>query len=738
MSSAHIPRTRRTDSLERRRGFGRALSGIPYFAFGVVTPLLALAAEASGSVWASIAGDPIPTPVHLAAVALVPFVVAWLHGTRDTPDAAPAEARGWLWGAATAIAAWYTLDDLRFIPLALIAVVWFGLGLLPLSPLTALIALLRRAPPRELRRQSVLGAVVALVALCAADVPNALVYLSARRAGTETSGPTAAEIQALRAQVRPAEASEWVTHGPPAMLSPLGTIVRLLCPWSPEGAQVVAWRVTGDWTERSQGFSAVPLGGGLPPRRMAACEVGPVERDLQLTGSSQTAHVHPSAGVAMVDWELTFLNDSLWERQQLEPRARIELPAGAVVCGVWIDGDETRRTRVAPASVARNDYETLVHRGASAALVTPHPGGGYMVQCSPLPGDGGTSQLTVRLATPLEADSGELSLPLPRLRERNFDFAADARRTLEIVGDRETSRGLEYAADTLDRTRSVPLDHDVGAASWTAADPHTLGQLLRGRTELLPTPTPTGVVLVVDASASTARHSGLIASALDSLPDGTPTAVVFASDEVVEATRGLEPLDDGLRGSIGRVAGKLPWAGGVDATPALERGLLVAASRPGSRLVWLHGDQLCDVPPRVQRHSISRRPLDAIRAAVTPGEPDLWALRLSAGENRLLSELLELADPRTLPVGTVPPAAATQALLTGWFDGTPRLVLDLRREGRADPSSPTSIGSVPAAAPLWARRRVAELRRDSAEEALALAMTYGIVSRDFGVVVGAE
>lgn len=108
-----------------RSGFGLAL--------GVLLPATTLGVELASHMCAETLFDPLPTPLHVVLVAAVPLGNLWLWN-RLTRDAQPFPA-SWVAGVTVTVAAYYAAMFLPLTPLAVIAIVWGGLGLLPLSPL---------------------------------------------------------------------------------------------------------------------------------------------------------------------------------------------------------------------------------------------------------------------------------------------------------------------------------------------------------------------------------------------------------------------------------------------------------------------------------------------------------------------------------------------------------------------------------------------------------------------------
>src|SRR5262245_19326008 len=158
--------------------------GVGTIIFGVVYPAVVIVIELASRMCAEAFFDPMPTYGHVIAAGLVPAgnLLVWANLRDDTP-----RRTRWLPfvnGAVIAIAGLYMLLFLPLLPIALLGIVFFGLGLLPFAPLTSFLCalMLRRAihdredGPRSYR--PLIGGIVAGFALLLAlDMPSAATRL---------------------------------------------------------------------------------------------------------------------------------------------------------------------------------------------------------------------------------------------------------------------------------------------------------------------------------------------------------------------------------------------------------------------------------------------------------------------------------------------------------------------------------------------------------------------------------
>jgi len=175
--------------------------------FGVILPAATLCIELVTGMCASSFFDPIPTIWHVLMVALVPVAnaVAWtqlLRGRVERPA-----ITGWANGLAVGVAAYYAIVFIPFTPFAFLAIIVYGLGLLPLSPLLSLIvacrlrpALTRFSPSPRQPIQPRLWVCILLVfgSVFLLDVPKTITYAGLHMAVSEKPETRVRGVRLLR------------------------------------------------------------------------------------------------------------------------------------------------------------------------------------------------------------------------------------------------------------------------------------------------------------------------------------------------------------------------------------------------------------------------------------------------------------------------------------------------------------------------------------------------------------
>src|SRR5262252_8620391 len=116
-------------------GFGTALVVV----FGILLPTITILVEALLHMCAEAWFDPLPTIGHVFALATVPLAGVFALWALRRRDGAHLDAIIFAQAFAVAVAAVYALMFAPMTPLAVLAVAFVGLGILPLSPLLSTI-----------------------------------------------------------------------------------------------------------------------------------------------------------------------------------------------------------------------------------------------------------------------------------------------------------------------------------------------------------------------------------------------------------------------------------------------------------------------------------------------------------------------------------------------------------------------------------------------------------------------
>ena len=734
---------------------------------GVLLPLFALGVELVTGMARDLFHNPIPTPLHAGFIGIVPVahllsLLALSASGRHPSLRLVAHLNAF----ACAIGIAYVLFFLPITLGAVIGILAFGLGLLPLAPLFSVIAALclhaglrRASRARGVRLPSYWPAFLGgFLALALLETPSLLTRQAVDRLAHGSASEQNAALSRLRA-FSPLGVEHSLLRGSYGF--PGGSLLSRTRNGSffgdaPDEStdlesefRLAYYRVTG------RAFNSVPA-----PRRgsfamrgragrdedsrdwtwddsLGSQQVGRRLRALHLTESRLDARLESDAALGYLEWTLVFRNDHAFD--QREARALIQLPPGAAVSRLtlWVNGEEREAAWGGPAKVVQAYRSVAVVQRRDPVLVTSQGPDRVLMQCFPIEPRGGLMKVRLGVTLPLAlAEPDRAHLLLPRIIEQNFSVADSIAHQLRVEADspatpalaslkaegalaRPVLRGPLSAADLFRGAAPLSVARmPASSRSWSPAlrDPsRVVTQTLRHQ------PPPSGeIALLISGSAELAPASDTLADALRRA-NATPFSRLYHSgDAVAESPMQLDAVAQANWLAI------RPFVGGQDDTEALATALDALAARGGGTLVWLHGGQ----PLSWQKTSALEE-----RLSRRGGPVRIVSVPAVAAPNVLLEKVAGSASVQTFPrLGDLDTDLA-------------RLVRELR-EGRlvAERDSRPAAGFAPLGraasdhlSRLWARDEVHRLLATGGaadrETAQQLAVATQIVTPVSGAVV---
>ena len=720
--------------------------------FGVLLPLGTLITEMVTHMCAEVLMDPLPDWIHVVAVAWVPLanLASWAV-LRRVPFVLPR----WLWlanGVAAGVALFYSILFLPFTPIAAIGVVFYGFGLLPLSPLLSMLATWRLRSHLKRRQTECVGHLtwgwgwamgMPLLALCLVALPAPLTRYWVEHTGAGSEQESLSAIRRLRAFGSEEELLN-LCYGRQDRFA-----IDLLgrsAP-KPDQARQAYYRVYG------RPFNASPPPFARFSRRLGMGDefewdsalggdsVAGQLRGLRLTQSRMDGRCNAEDGWAYSEWILEFKNDH--ERSAREARAQIQLPPGGVVTRLtlWVNGEE-REAAFGKREQVRQAYQQVaVVQRRDPVLVTTSGPDRVLLQCFPVPAAGGTMKIRLGITAPMALrNPASASLAWPLILERNFGLEGDVRHSLwmECVSPpREVPPGLLLEGHMLHGQVSatwlfgaaVPLEfvRSHGHSIVRARDRRSDGERwIEQSLQSSPETIPPRIAILLDGSVGMRSHLPAVIQALRRLPTGSDLKVWYASDSLVE----FHPeAKDRQRAWVDSVS--FPRAeGGQDNVPGLTAALGWASAKPGSVILWIHG------PQRMLPSTIDSL-LQASLWGQGPASPTLFDLPTEAAANRIL-EKLDAANVVCIPPDSRKVASRVEAVIQRWTagEGQCRFVRGLASKTFSGSAEEVDVPASSHVVRLWAWaevRRLLESKEPS--KALELAMRYQLVTPVSGAVV---
>ncbi len=730
--------------------------------FGILLPIITLGVEFFTHMCAETFFDPIPTIWHILLISFVPLanVLVFINLKKD--DVSNLTKLGLVNGIAIGVSLFYAILYLPLSPISVIGIIAYGLGLLPLSPLLALIASLTCR--RYINRSSMTlhgrkgtglwpGLAIALAILILSQMPLTLTRTGMRLAASSSSTTSSFGIKFLRIAGSKNVMLKMCYERPGFATDIIGFLFSIGDPVYPAEARQIYYRVTGKpfntaprprLTGRGR-FSSWDdefawdegLGGATVAGRV---------RGLSLASSRMDGSIDPDAASGYLEWTMSFHNSS---GRQREARTQLLLPPGGVVSRLtlWVNGEE-REAAFAAHGKVREAYSRVVSRRRDPVLVTTSGPDRVLVQCFPVPSNG-EMKIRVGITFPLILENeAEATLLLPLLLERNFEIPEQVRHSVWMEATRSITTSykqlrVEHPEENVYAVRGEVSDPELSSlrvpiqarrsveisGAWAPDHVRNDETLIQQNIEATEIFAPSRVIIVVDGSYSMREVIPTLVETFSKLPQNIEFSVLLASDSVEE----IQPMQQG-NAEVYRNAGKLltkkKFAGGCDNIPALERAWDLASAAPDGVIVWIHGVQalLLDPAEGLQQRW-ERRPQGG----------RLFDIQVSTGPNRVLEALDGIQNVVAVPFsGNV--EADARKLFSTWSAGLPQFTFVRKQIQNEEFSNSVNFKeSSSHLVRLWAFGRILELHNSEnkthSDEALRLAAAYQLVTPVSGAVV---
>lgn len=658
-------------------------AGFLFFA-AVLLPVVAFTIEIGWGWCAETFFDPMPTWWHILLVAFVPitnFQIWWAVKNHRTERAA------WL-GFANALAIFislfYTIVYAPLFPLAVIALAFFFLGILAMTPMFALLGttLLRRelnklASGENSNNKSFglswrgIGAALAttLIFLSVAELPFTLTRVGMKMAASENPQKQAEGLQFLRrwgnddyllrncywdsGKITTDAIGDFIAGRTTDFGLDEQVVNKNL---RPEEVRKIYYRLHG----KQYSLLPMPRGASSWERANATDASDELEatdnrltQGLSVSGSQIDGSVDGDAALAYLEWTLTFKNEKSWQQEAV---SQIQLPPNSVVSRLtlWINNEEREAAFAGRERVAQA-YESVVSKRRDPVLVTTAGRDRISVKAFPVPPNG-EMKVRIGITVPLYLENENSSLlVLPYFNQRNFAVLSEhavwieSKKPLEI---RNPAFTLE-SKDNLFAVRGKISNIDLvktGAAIRTvkSSDVKTAwarvgkdsGEIVQQEIVESADAKFANLVFVVDANAKMKDFQKEIAAAIQTLPANVKTSLVLTDGNGFNLETAAP---HSFAGNPNEVAAKIETAtfdGGTDSVAALEHAWDLTETMPESAIVWIHASQPLELSSAdALKQRFMRRPKSSL----------VYSLQTTNGANAVEKKLDGFGKVRAIP-----------------------------------------------------------------------------------------
>lgn len=587
-----------------------------YFGFficaGILLPLITLILELFTKMCADIFFDPIPSLWHVLIVSLVPAANAQILWSLVYKRFERIKFLAWISVISAGVSLFYSILFLPLTPFSIIGILYAGLGLLPLSPLFSLwaILLLRKNILRNIDAKPFpltwlgFGAGFLIVL--------AIIGLSESRYMVSRYG---LEIAASENAERQEQGIEFLRkYGDFDYILQLGnsrrnrvyisdlifSLIKNSNQTSNDQLQEVYYRLTG----KRQDSTAIPNRFGLLDFEDSN-ERFWREREISLVASQMDGSIDNDASLGYLEWTFTLKNKN--QLRASEGFTQIQLPPNSVVSRVtlWVNGVE-EEAAFAEKSRVTNAYEQVTAKKRDPVLVTTAGRDRVNLKCFPIQPNGGEMKMKIGITFPLILEDEKNGLiRLPYFLDKNFQISADAKHVVWLESKTELQsanqnlkietkdnvfsvRGNLTDNELLDSTSTVrAVKSNEFNSVWAKNGDGFITQEVKEISGVK----PASYVLVVDTSAGMKSEKEKLVSSIQNLPAESDVSLVLTSGNALNKGFSYPNTISGKPSDIGDKIKLANFDGGTDNLPALTKAWDLASEKPNSVIVWIHSPQ---------------------------------------------------------------------------------------------------------------------------------------------------
>ena len=738
--------------------------GFLFFA-GVLLPAVALVVELATRMCAEDLFDPMPTWWHTLFVF---FVAATNFQTWRAIRQNRGERAVWLGFAnavAVFIALFYTVLFAPVLPMAIVGLIIFLLGLLPMAPLFSLVAALlmrrdlrRMSPdkkPLTLRWQGLLsGFLLVFLAIGLAEMTFALTKNGINSASSDAPEQQAEGLDFIRRYgdenylLRLCyNRSGVVTTDYLFNALQTGGVFRRDETENhslTEKARKTFYRLNGaDYQTVSPPRGVREWERGDFIRQTEESGSGIINQGLSLSDSQINGSIDGDAAVAYLEWTLLLKNEKSWQQEAV---AQIQLPPGAVVSRLtlWINGEE-REAAFARKGQVTAAYNAVVSKRKDPVLVTASGKDRVSMRAFPVPPDG-EMKIRIGITAPLELESETTSrLPMPYFQERNFAASVEhsiwfeSKKPLEIADPNFTQEQLPGFFAVRGRVKNEELmkigspvravkSKGVGTA-WSRDKTDAQVTVTQEIKESVSTK-PERIVFVVDASAGMKDFQNEIAETIRNFPFEQETALILTGGNGFNREIAVPNVFIESPAALAEKIENAVFGGGTDAVAALEKAWESAQAKPNGAIVWIHAPQTVELASAENLTQMWTRRANS---------PTVYSLQSKIGADVIDRKLSESNDVESVPrFGNLSDDLSRHL---SRISQEKRAFESVRIRENAKNFKPSTNAKETSAhlIRLWAndevKRLLAEKSADGEKAALDLAVKYQLVTPVSGAVV---
>jgi hypothetical protein len=597
-----MPEKSENNTAETYQPLSERGGSITFFVFaGVILPIITLGVELYSGMCASVFFNPIPTLWHVLLVAAVPLINSYLIWALYKNNLERPTLLAWASLVSAGISLFYAIIFTPLFPISLMAILFAGAGLLPLSPIFALwvIWLIRRDVIRQLGKSFPLSWAGLIVAFAMVVGTIALSELRIKKTRNAIAQAASADIQQQNEGLKflqnygddfflltvnrfPMSRNLSITEAVEGFFTP-----REEHKWI--NYEQVYYQLKGETYQETQ----------AKENRVTTFQ----DSSLQMIASQMDGSVDNEASLGYLEWTFVFKNNSDWQR---EAEGEIQLPKNAVVSRLtlWINGEEREAAFAEKGRVVRA-YNAVTAKRRDPVLVTKSGKDTINMRCFPVEPNGGEMKVRIGITFPLVLENEKSGLiQLPRFNYQNFSIPEktkhivwlESKNNLESANpnlkfERENKvtalRGNLSDGEIKEVNATIRATKPENKLAWTKDESNFVTQ----KVEVIQSVKPSRFVFLVDTSRRFSPEKQTAISIIKNLPPESEVGLVLSGGNGLNTEFTYPNSFVGSPAEIAEKINQITFDGGTDNMPALTKAYQLASEKAGSVVIALYAPQ---------------------------------------------------------------------------------------------------------------------------------------------------
>lgn len=726
--SPNISETK-VDNIKKKKEYFNISKKTFIVIFGIILPIITLLVELTSKFCAETLLNPIPTYNHAFLIFLVPLFNLLIFSKFNEDKITTLSKNSWIIlfsGITISISFYYSLLFLPFSLVAIFAIVFMGLGFLPLSPFLSFISslictytLIKKSDKSissnliKISFGALIGFIIIFLIELQCLVTNyAMIILDRHDHERKIEG---LELLRKYGDLEKIKRSYYTYH--PETSDIIMTVLGYPKPYYVDISKIYYF-LTGEFLQSNRFDSFTER----LPNQLGSSKIGLPQPQLYLSNSNLDVISNPEKGYYYTEWTINFKNKAIFNQ---ESRAEIRLPENSVVskASLWVNGIEKQAVFAGKKEVTQA-YQKIVNKSRDPLLVNYSGQDRILIQCFPVPANDGEIKIRLGITSSFNNDRKQ-EIVLPKFIATNFNiedktkhnFMLESKTSLTSKPNFDLSKennvyNLSASLSNSQLEEKLDIYHNENVTKKDIfIDPinnkNIIKTIFKKDSEKVD-----NIIFAIDPSIEVSKNFKDLAENINNIPNNINIHSFIASDNIIEINKKDELIN---------TLNKYDIKGGFDNTEMLVKAYeyytkLDKNIKKNTKIVWIHS-------PQPDFFKLDSFVFEQKRRKYN--KPVMYELQIGKGLDSIIYDASEYIDFKSLESNSL------KESINKIFNN--ESYISFKEESNLKEKNVKEDLHI---SKLWAYQKVEQLLKDSKyKEALNTAMKYQIITPISGAVV---